>query len=165
MTYATPQLVRTALGINELTMLLGAKLSLRFDNGLIDLTINNGDRSAFTAQQQSDADAALVLLNDVINAISRTVDSYLSANYTLPLDVIVVDASPLRDIATKLVAYELYISPPEQQTNRYNAAIKQLEHLSTGKMRLAENAPAPEQKPAMISVGSTSNSTFNLDAF
>jgi len=62
------------------------------------------------------------------------IDGYLAARYTLP----VVSTPPaLRDLAISIAIYKLHIhSPDEKITKDYNDAIKTLEKIASGAIRL-----------------------------
>ncbi|MGA0610564.1 gp436 family protein [Caldimonas sp. KR1-144] len=55
------------------------------DYGLMDVTLRGEDRSAWTAEEQEAADAAIVRVDDAVREADGVIDGFLARRYTLPL--------------------------------------------------------------------------------
>lgn len=126
MPYATAQDMEDQFGSRELIALAD-----RDNSGAVD--------AGALARAQADADAAI--------------DSYLAGRYTLPL----AGTFPtLKRIACDLARYYLCgadVTEVEAVRNRYKDAIRYLESVRDGKIRLAADATgAPAAEPARIAV-------------
>lgn len=78
-------------------------------------------------------------IDAALEAADTEIDSYLAARYSLPL----ADPQPLLvGLAVDIAIWNLYAMDdsgvPENRKDRYQAAVKALERLSTGKQTLGE---------------------------
>lgn len=102
---------------------------------LLRLTIEDGDRSAYTAEQIADADLALARVIQTIVRAESEIDNACRNRYTLPLSV--VDESVL-GVGCDLARYYLYDSGvPEEVERRAKAAREYLARIARGEMTLS----------------------------
>lgn len=113
---------------------------------LLRLTIEGGDRSAYTLEDQGFADDAQARLESVIVEAGREIDSYISPRYTLPLTQDMIDSSALPRKCGDITRYFLMDNrSTEEVENRYKAAIKWLGDISMNKASLGvEDTTAAE---------------------
>ena len=106
---------------------------------LLRLTIEGGDRSAYSAADQTAADQALVKLAGAIDSATRFINSYISPRYTLPLAQALVDGSSLADVCADIARHRLSDDRvTEEVENRFNQARSWLRDISINKASLGE---------------------------
>jgi len=129
MSYATPADL-LAYGARELSELLAVD-GAGIDPALLRLTINNGDRSAYTPQEQDDADEAMLALEVACADADLEIDGYLGGRYPVP----VINApARLIQIARRIARYNLYLGvAPEGIEKHYRDAVDWLKQVSAGK--------------------------------
>lgn len=115
---------------------LAAPDSPAVDGVLLRLTIEGGDRSAYSAQDQADADKAQVRIDEALNDAERFINSYLSPNYRLPLSVELIADSNLKRVTCDISRYEMDARPTEDMRNRYNDHKSWLRDVSLNKASL-----------------------------
>jgi len=152
MTYATlDDLVRAATGgWDELAQ--RAAPSALVDGALLQATAAAGDRSAWSAEAQAEADAALARLTDALERASRHADTYLFPRYraVLPLAAELVQGSDLPSVVAAIALKRLYgTSVPEELRRGTQWADDYLRDLAKGTVSLggadATVAQAPGQ--------------------
>lgn len=121
---------------------------------LLTLTINDGDRSEYDADQQADADEALDRIQTEIDNTRQLIDGYLGQRYALPLDPV---PSILRAWAKDIVRYRLHKDLQHDEKSavyrRYKDAIKLLEQVRDGVLSLGIGDPNPVGGDVKISSG------------
>ncbi len=116
---------------------LAAPKSPSVDGVLLRLTLEDGDRSAYSLEDQDAADLAKARLNGVIVEAGLEVDSYISPRYTLPLAQATIDSSALPRKTADIARYLLMDDrATEEVEKRYTAAIKWLRDLSMSRASL-----------------------------
>lgn len=104
---------------------------------LLRLTVEGGDRSAYTQAERDAADRALARMELRLADAAAQIDSYLTPNYPLPLAAELVAASPLEEVNCDLARYALYDDrAPEFVTERYDRRVKWLRDVSAGRASL-----------------------------
>lgn len=134
--YLTPADLLQSPGALELGQGAADKDASTIDATLMTLTIEAGDRSAYTADQIADADAALVRINRVIADVGELIDGYLAvARFALPLASV---PGILRGWATDLFRYRLHdgLGEDSQIAARHKNAIKALEAVRDRKLSI-----------------------------
>lgn len=116
------------------------------DPALLAATLAGGDRSAWTAEQQAAADAAVVTITDTITRAEGEMHAYLGPRgYTLPLDPVAfpVLTTWARAIARYWLALQRDLKT--EDTGRverdYRAALQQLRLVADGKIGLGDGDP------------------------
>ena len=128
MSYAAPSDL-LAYGARELSELLAVD-GAGIDPALLRLTINNGDRGAYTPAEQADADEAMLALEVACADADLEIDSYLGQRYPVP----VRQAPPrLIQIARRIARYNLYLGvAPDGIDRHYRDAVAWLKQVGAG---------------------------------
>ena len=96
-------------------------------------------------QLTDDDDAGSVDDDKVTRAVAdadATIDAYCQGRYTIPLSPV---PDKIRQVSVDIAIYNLYSrrkGAPETRKDRYNAAIRFLEKVSEGKIKLGASTPA-----------------------
>lgn len=150
MPYATPANL-LSIGAVEL-----AQLAAPEDNSvtgpLLRLTIEGGDRSEYSAEEQAAADAAVQHLVDELDRSSRIMDGYITPKYPLPLSAKLQANASLDSICVELTHWALTRGAPTTQVaERYDRAMRWLRDLSKGVVSLGEDDSnaAPTGRPSV----------------
>lgn len=135
--YATP-LDLLFFGAAELAE-LAAPEDRQVTGELLRLTLEGGDRSAYTPEAIAAADAASARLSEVLERAGKRIDSYLAPRYALPLAPELIASSDLvaacMDIARFMLMEDAATSTVK---DRYDRALAWLRDLSTGRASLGE---------------------------
>ena len=138
MTYITAEDLQLWFGAKELAEVAGPDDQVPVSAALMRLTIETGDRNAFTAEEVVAADAALARIEEAIVQGERMLESYLSRRFSLPLDAGVVAASPLPRVCGALARAFLYEDLENREiTRRRKSALGWLRDLAEGRVELA----------------------------
>lgn len=121
---------------------LAAPESPAVDGVLLRLTVEGGDRSAYSAQDQADADKALLRIDEALADAERFINSYLSPNYTLPLAVELIADSNLKRVTCDITRYEMDTRPREDMRDRYSDHKSWLRDVAMNKASLGEQDTA-----------------------
>lgn len=130
MAYTTPADL-LAYGARELSELLAVD-GAGIDPALLRLTINDGDRNAYTPEEQEGADEALLALEVACADADLEIDSYLGSRYLVPA----VSVPPrLIQLARRIARYNLYLGvAPEGIETHYRDAIDWLKRVASGEV-------------------------------
>jgi len=144
---------------------LAAPKSSAVDGVLLRLTLENGDRSAYSAADIAAADAAEVRLDNIVAEASLEADSYLAPRYALPLSQALINGSALPRKTADIARYLLMDNrSTEEIEKRYNSAIKWLRDISMNKASLGEQDTGVTSQPGRMvarqGVSGTDWSTF-----
>jgi len=148
--YATASDLMAYAGADELAQVATPTDLSVVTGALMRLTVDAGDRSAFTAPEIAAADAALVNINQSLTDASEIVDGHLEARYTLPLSPV---PKVLRVFTMDLARFRLHDqNAPDEVSGRYKTAAKFLENLAKGAITLGagdpnQGADAPQFTP------------------
>lgn len=107
------------------------------DGVLLRLTVEGGDRSAYSAEDQAAADEAAALIQIKLDDANKEIDSYLRSRHTLPLDQTVIDGSPLSRITADIVRYQISGDlVTDEAAGRYSKALAWLRDVAAGRASL-----------------------------
>ena len=140
MTYLTPDDLLT-LGARELAQLATPDQYPVVDTDLLTATLQGADRSAWTAEEVTAADAALIRIETAISDAEAAIDAALaSAGYILPLA-----SAPgrLATVARDIARYRLYdeaLAAEHPAHRAYRDATVYLDQLARGQIRLSTDA-------------------------
>lgn len=114
------------------------------DAELMELTLTGGDRSAYTAPQIADADAAKATIEQASGEADSVIDGYLGKRYTLPLATVpTILATWARSITRyRLHANRISDDRTDPIARDYRDAVRFLEQVAAGKFSLGLNDPA-----------------------
>lgn len=140
-----PQLVEMP-GVLELAQVASDKHGALVDPALLELTLLDGDRSAYDAGEIADADKARQRIEQAMTEADWLIDGYLGKRYTLPLP------SPPGILTTwsrHIVRYKLHGERLSTEGNDpivrdYKDAIKFLEQVAAGKFSLGIEDPTSQ---------------------
>lgn len=164
MNYITAQNLLEHLGKSELRMSIIGKLDADIDADLLSLVVTGGDITAFQAEPISEANRALTLINNAIEASTNLMNGYIPKRHNLPLASEVVASSPLPGISIKLVRYELALTINDQLSNDKKEALQQLRDIAKGLIVLGGEDPQNTAKGGTVRV-SRSNQSSLTDGF
>lgn len=162
--YATETQLLDLFGDTEMA-LLAAPEDAAVDGVLLRLTVEGGDRSAYSAGDIALADKAALRLTSAIADADRQINSYLSPRYTLPLGAALVDDSPLPSTSADLARHKLMDNrATEEVENRKNDAIRWLRDVSMNKASLGEQDTAVASQQGRM-VARQGVSAYDWDGF
>jgi len=154
MIYATPQNLLDWFDAQELSQLATPKRYAVVDTVLLELTVSGGDRSAYMQPEIDAADAALVVINEALDAADAVIDSYAGKRYQLPLSQAQIDASPLPRYAGDIARYQLTDDQEvDTITKRYDRALRWLRDLADGKASIGVGEPVATSGGAVVVSG------------
>jgi phage gp36-like protein len=160
--YATPSQLIKRFNAQELAQIAVPDEHVSIDAPLLVLTIDEGDRSAYTADEIAAADAALVRINQALTDASGDVDAHLEASYQLPLSSVPLK---LEQVCCDIARYNLYDDhATDHISKRYDDAIKYLRDVAKGIIRLGidENNASPTEDDNVVEFDEGSN-VFDRD--
>lgn len=161
--YISPNYLIDIFGLNEISKLATPDCYQVVSNDLLQVTIQELDRSSYTPEEIEAADETLSAINDAIEYATQEIDSYLIITQKLPLDELIINSNPITGRCADMVRYRLAKSHPSEETaKRYNDAIMWLKNISLGKAGLYNpnqitSAPRIRVKQA--------NSCFNWEKY
>lgn len=136
MGYVTPSQLVTQFGPKELAVIArpdDAASKVRITGELLRLTVDGGDRSAFSQAERDKADAILARMADAISRASQLMDSYIQLRHTIPLSATMIAANPLSSICGAIVRFFLSDDFATDETRtRHEMAIRWLKDLAKG---------------------------------
>ena len=141
MNYITATDLLDHLGKSELRMTIIGKLDADIDAELLSLVVTGGDITSFQPEPITNANRALSLINNAIEASTNLMNGYIPKRHNLPLAAEVVATSPLPGICIKLVRYEFALTANEQVSNDKKDALQQLRDISKGLIVLGADDP------------------------
>ena len=162
MQYATPSQLINRFDAQELAQVAVPKEHVSIDAALLTLTVNAGDRSAYTADEIAAADAALVKINQALTDASGDIDAHLESRYQLPLSNVPLK---LEQVCCDIGRYNLYDDHSTEHINkRYDDAIKYLVDVAKGAINLGieDNNARPEAEDNVVDFDGGSN-VFDRD--
>ncbi len=135
------------------------------DGALLRLTVEAGDRSAYSAEDIAAADQALVDINSAITSATNFINSYISPRYTLPLAQALIDGSSLADVCADISRHRLSNDRvTEEVENRFIQARSWLRDISMNKASLGEEDTGTATPQGRIKTGQGQSNT-NWDTF
>ncbi len=143
MVYATVADLCRWFGYKEVSEISGQDDVALIDTELFREVVDGYSSGAWTADQVEAANQALQRIETALADASRLADGYLAARYTLPLTEDVIAASALPRIVGDLVHAMLFSDQDVKiVTSRQDKALRWLESVSRGQVRLGADAPA-----------------------
>lgn len=146
MRYVTLLQLAEMPGALELAQVATAKFAPLIDAGLMELTLRNGDRSAFPSDEIAAADDAARRIAQASSESDDLIDGYIGKRYKLPLAGI---PGILITWARAITRYKLHgdrITDPNTDpiARDYRDAIKTLQQVSEGKFSLGVEDPSAQ---------------------
>ena len=149
MSYITPAELAERPGARELAQIASAEHQAVVEPALMDATLRGTDRSAWTPEQLTIADAALARINEAVAEASAVIDGYLAQRgYTLPLALSPTGSAfkLLGSWARSITRYMLHKSRVSDDSKDpiardYRDALKALGLLAQGKFSLGADDP------------------------
>lgn len=155
MRYASPSDLASRFGYTELAQVATPDRYQVVSADLLQLVVNSGDASAYTAEEVEAANATLQRINDALKDAADEIDFYLSTQYTLPFNPV---PPMLLKLACDLARYNLHqSSATDEVKDRHKNATRILEQLSDGRLQLGVNLNNDALKPAPNLPQSTSS--------
>lgn len=112
---------------------------------LLKLTIDDGDRSAYTPEEIEIADETLAVIELAISYSTKEINSYLTVAYNLPLETSVINDNPIKGLCGDITRYRIANThPTEEIVERYNNAIKWLEGIASGIIKLLTDSDSDD---------------------
>lgn len=134
---------------------------------LLRLTVQGGDRSAYSLDAQLDADGALARMNTALELASRHADTHLFPRYrtALPLSAEVVAGSDLPSVVATIALKRLYgTTVPEEIRKGAQWAEDYLMALAKGQVSLGRDDTEVAQ-PSGRTVARAPSKAFDWDAY
>lgn len=135
--YATAIDMLNRFGATELAQ-LGAPDDSRVTAELLELTVEDSDRSAYPADEQAAADEAVSRIEGELQNASRMMDTYIAPRYRLPLASELVSGGNLVQVCTDIARFELHRTPPKDVETRYERRLTWLRDVGNGRASLGE---------------------------
>lgn len=129
----------TAIGKSELTRICTGKIGSRIDDNVLEAVLLDRDTTSYDANTVTLAQSAKRAIEQVAKEQGLLIDAYIQKDHVLPLAMEVIANSPLPGIATKLVHFELMLSPTDVVKDAHKLAISQLKDISNGVISLGRN--------------------------
>lgn len=140
MSYLTAQeLIDRYANIDALAQYAGPLDQAAVTGALLRLTIEGGDRSAYSAEEQAAADDAKARIDKMISIAESKVDGYLlGGKYTTPLTDV---PESIKQDTEAIAVYHLAADRSTEGVKMaYDDAIKHLDAVSKGTVRLSADA-------------------------
>ena len=156
--YASALQLLDTFGDNEVALLSSEEAAV--DGVLLRLTVEAGDRSAYTAGDIAFADQALIKINAALDSATRLINSYISPRYTLPLVQVLIDSSSLADVCADITRHRLSDDRvTEEVENRFKQARSWLRDISMNKASLGEEDTGTATPTGRIKTGQGNSGT------
>ncbi len=140
MSYATAENLLEWYGARELAQVATPDDLTMTPPELMRLTIEGGNRDAFSADEKAAADAALARIDATMDEASLLIDSYLARRYSLPIAIAGVAASPLPRACGAMARRLLYDDgAPQEVVQRYELTLGWLRDLANNQASLGAN--------------------------
>jgi phage gp36-like protein len=140
MSYATPQNLLQWYGGKELAQTATPDDLVIVPAQLMRLTIDGGNRDAFSQEEIASADSALERITAALAEATLLIESYISRRYELPITENVVQASPLPRSCGAMARRLLYDDAvPQEVENRYEHTLGWLRDLANNRADLCLN--------------------------
>ncbi len=149
--YATAADLITRFSAEEIAQ-RAAPEGVRVTGELLQLTVSGGDRSAFSADQVTAADAALARLNQVIGDANADVDAKVAVRFAAPITTD-TGVRTLTRIVCDRARYYLYDDQVDKDgviQRRFDQSTRELQQIADGELKLGEN---PEPAPSPVAAG------------
>lgn len=149
MSYATATDMLTRFDADEIAQRADRVMPRRVFGDLLAVLASGGDTSAFEPADVAQGQVAMTRLQRALDDARDTVDSYISARYTLPISPV---PAILQRSACDLARFYLYDDvATEQVKDRHAAAMKLLADVRDGKAQLGAESATGEQPASTAS--------------
>ena len=156
--YTTALQLLSSFGDKEVALLSSEDAAV--DGVLLRLTVEAGDRSAYSAADIAAADQALVNINTALTSATNFINSYISPRYTLPLTQVLIDDSSLVDVCADITRHRLSNDRvTEEIENRFVQARSWLRDISMNKASLGEQDTGIATPQGRIKTGQGQSNT------
>lgn len=156
--YTTALQLLDLFGDKEVALLSSENAAV--DGVLLRLTVEGGNRSAYSAADIAAADQALVKINTALTSATNFINSYISPRYTLPLTQALIDSSSLVDVCADITRHRLSDDRvTEEVENRFIQARAWLRDISTNKASLGEQDTQTATPQGRIKAGQGNSNT------
>lgn len=139
MAYITPIDLAERPGARELAQVATPEDKHIADTALMDATLRGGDRSAWSAADQADADAAMARIQDAVSEADSLIDGFLAKRgYALPLAPVPKLVTGWSRAVTRYLLHKSRISVDSNDpiVRDYRDALKLLQLTADGKFSL-----------------------------
>ncbi|MBF0358948.1 MAG: DUF1320 domain-containing protein [Magnetococcales bacterium] len=129
---------------------------------LMRLTIESGNRDAFSLDEQTSADAALARITAALTESSLLIDSYISRRYSLPITEAIISTSPLPRFCGAMARRLLYDDGvPKEVEQRYELTLGWLKDLANNQVDLGASSSSQTQVGAGLADFETNERIFD----
>lgn len=151
MLYVTLLQLAESPGALELAQVASDSHEAVVDAELMELTLRDGDRSGYTADEVAAADAAKARIEEVITEAGAVIDGYLGRRYSLPL---ATTPAVVTSWARAIVRYKLNKdlradANSDPVVRDYRDALKFLQQISEGRFSLGLEDPQASSSSAV----------------
>jgi phage gp36-like protein len=157
MTYATATELLTRFDATEIAQRVAREVPRLVTAELLIAAAAGASLAAYTADEQAASAAALVVLQRAVQDADDTINGYISARYTLPIDPV---PAVLARVACELARFYLY---DDQVTDtikeRHAGNIKWLAEVSKGTVTLGADAASGVQPVSSAGAELVTNGT------
>jgi phage gp36-like protein len=137
MSYATGQNLLEWYGAKELAQIATPDDLVMVPAQLLRLTLEGGNRDAFSLEEKAAADAAQVRISAVLEEATLLIESYLGRRYSLPIPDSGVQSSPLPRACGAMARRLLYDDGvPQEVGQRYELTLGWLRDLANSQANL-----------------------------
>lgn len=145
MTYATAADLLEMYGAREVAAISRPDhIRTRVADDLLRQAVAGDDLSAWSSEERQAVAACLARIDRVLADAHRTVNSYLSSRYSMPIAASVAADSPLRGMCGDIARHLLQDDKATGQTReRYEAALQWLRDVAAGRAGLLQEATPP----------------------
>lgn len=134
MRYASPSDLVSRFGLTTIAQVATPERFAVVPVELLQLTIDGGDTSAYTAEEVEAATSTLDVITAAMNDAANEIDFYLAPKYPLPFDPV---PAMLVKLACDLARYNLYqAGASDEVKDRHKNATRILEQLGDGRLQL-----------------------------
>jgi phage gp36-like protein len=160
--YASAAQLLTRYSAEEIAQRADASVPPVVYGELLSAAANGADLSAYSAEEQAAAQAALARVERALEDARQTINSYLGGRYQLPLSNA---PQVLERIAGQIARFVLYDdSATEQVTTLYKDSIKFLESVANGRVQLGPTDSGATVQPSAGAEMVSSGLVFGRDS-
>ncbi|MBI2769995.1 MAG: DUF1320 domain-containing protein [Burkholderiales bacterium] len=143
MTYATPADMITRFSVKEIGQRADRTVPRLVTDALMKDAAAGNSLAAYSAPQQAAAADAMVVLNRALADAHNTIDTYISARYTLPIAPVPAILGRIACNLARRYLYDDQVTEPIKQA--YDDDMKVLGLVRDGKAQLGADATTNEQ--------------------
>jgi phage gp36-like protein len=148
-------------GLEETSNIATPQRSQPINTTLLQLTIDNGDRSGYTSEEIAIADETLAVINLAIDYATNEMTGYFNVQYNLPLTSYIITKNPIKGFCSDITRYRLAkLRPTEEIIKRYDNAITWLKQVASSEIRLLSDNEEETKKQSLSIKHRTSKYNF-----